>query len=47
VLDYVIRREVTAGIVYATDAEQAGDKVKVAATARASSHDPIVYPAVV
>jgi molybdate transport system substrate-binding protein len=47
VLDYVIRGEVTAGIVYATDAKQAGDKVKVVATAPEESHDPIVYPAVV
>jgi molybdate transport system substrate-binding protein len=47
VLDYVIRGEVTAGIVYATDAKQAGDKVKVVATAAAASHDPIIYPAVV
>jgi molybdate transport system substrate-binding protein len=47
VLDYVIRGEVTAGIVYATDAKQAGDKVKIVATAAEDSHDPIVYPAVV
>jgi molybdate transport system substrate-binding protein len=47
VLDYVIRGEVTAGIVYATDARHAGDKVKVIATAPEESHDPIVYPAVV
>jgi molybdate transport system substrate-binding protein len=47
VLDYVIRGEVAAGIVYATDAKQAGDKVKIVATAVEDSHDPIVYPAVV
>lgn len=47
VLDYVIRGEVTAGIVYATDAKQAGDKVKIVATAAEDAHDPIVYPAVV
>jgi molybdate transport system substrate-binding protein len=47
VLDYVTRGEVTAGIVYATDARQAGDKVKVVADAPEGSHDPIVYPAVV
>ena len=47
VLDYVTRGEVTAGIVYATDAKQAGGKVKVAAAAPQGSHDPIVYPAVV
>ncbi len=47
VLDYVSRGEVTAGIVYATDAKQAGDKVKIVATAPKDSHDAIVYPAVV
>jgi molybdate transport system substrate-binding protein len=47
VLDYVIRGEVSAGIVYATDAKEGGDKVKVIATAKEDSHDPIVYPAVV
>jgi molybdate transport system substrate-binding protein len=46
VLDYVSRGEVTAGVVYATDAKQAGDKVKVVATAPKDSHEPIVYPAV-
>ena len=46
VLDYVTRGEVTAGVVYATDAKQAGDKVKVVATAPEDSHEPIVYPAV-
>ncbi len=46
VLDYVIRGEVDAGFVYATDAQQAGAKVKVIATAPADSHDPIVYPGV-
>ena len=45
VLDYVARGEVTAGVVYATDAKQAGDKVKVVATAPKDSHEPIVYPA--
>jgi molybdate transport system substrate-binding protein len=47
VLDYVTRAEVTAGIVYATDARKAGDKVKVVAEASDGAHDPIVYPAVV
>jgi len=46
VLDYVERGEVDAGFVYATDAQQAGDKVKIIATAPADSHDPIVYPGV-
>ena len=47
VMDYVARGEVTAGIVYETDAKQAGGKVKVVANAPRDSHDPIVYPAVV
>jgi len=47
VLDYVERGEVSAGIVYATDALQAGPKVKVVATAKASLHEPVVNPAVV
>lgn len=47
VLDYVIRGEVDAGIVYRTDAKQAGEKVKVVATADAKTHQPIEYPAVV
>jgi molybdate transport system substrate-binding protein len=47
VLDYVRRGEVTAGIVYATDAKEAGDAVKVLAAADASTHEPIRYPALV
>ena len=47
VLGYVERGEVSAGVVYATDAKAAGDKVRVAAVADAAAHDPIVYPAVV
>ncbi len=47
VLDYVERGEVDAGLVYATDARQAGKKVRVVAVAPASTHEPIVYPAVV
>ncbi len=46
VLTYVTRGEVSAGLVYATDAKQAGDKVRVVATADPSTHDPIEYPAV-
>jgi molybdate transport system substrate-binding protein len=47
VLDYVTRGEVTAGIVYSTDAKQAGGKVKVVAAAPKDLHEPIVYPAAV
>jgi molybdate transport system substrate-binding protein len=47
VLDYVIRGEASAGIVYGTDALEAGDKVKTTATFPEDSHEPIVYPAVV
>lgn len=47
VLDYVIRGEVSAGIVYKTDAIEAGDKVKVVATADPTWHQPIVYPAAI
>jgi molybdate transport system substrate-binding protein len=47
VLAYVERGEVAAGIVYATDAREAGAKVRVVATADPATHEPIVYPAVV
>jgi len=46
VLEYVQRAEVSAGIVYATDAKEAGDNVKVVATAAPQSHDAIRYPAI-
>jgi molybdate transport system substrate-binding protein len=46
VLDYIVRGEVSAAIVYATDARQAGDQVKVIATADAKSHDAVRYPAI-
>jgi molybdate transport system substrate-binding protein len=46
VLDYVERGEVSAGLVYSTDALLSGGKVKVIARAEASTHDPIIYPAV-
>ena len=47
VLDYVQRGEVSAGIVYATDAGQAGDAVRVTLKIDPGSHDPIEYPAAV
>jgi molybdate transport system substrate-binding protein len=47
VLEYVERGEVDAGIVYATDAREAGERVRVVATAEAGAHEPIQYPAVV
>jgi molybdate transport system substrate-binding protein len=47
VLSYVERGEVSAGILYATDARESGDKVRIVATAPAGTHEPIVYPAVV
>jgi molybdate transport system substrate-binding protein len=47
VLDYVERGEVDGGVVYATDAAQAGAKVRIAARSDASWHSPITYPAAV
>ena len=44
VLDYVVRGEVDAGIVYGSDARAAGEKVRVAAVASEDAHDPILYP---
>jgi molybdate transport system substrate-binding protein len=44
VLDYVVRGEVDAGVVYATDARIAGEKVRLIATAEENTHDPIRYP---
>jgi molybdate transport system substrate-binding protein len=44
VLDYVMRDEVDAGVVYSSDVQAAGEKVRVAAQAPDDSHDPILYP---
>lgn len=41
-LDYVSRGEVEAGIVYMTDAKQAGDKVRIVQVL--SGHEPVSYP---
>jgi molybdate transport system substrate-binding protein len=43
-LDYVVKGEVDAGIVFATEAMTAGDKVKVVATSDPKWHTPIAYP---
>lgn len=44
VLDYVMRGEVDAGVVYMTDAKTATTRVQVLATAPEASHSPILYP---
>ena len=46
VLTYVATGNADAGIVYATDA-RISQKVKVAATAPAGSHSPVIYPVAV
>jgi molybdate transport system substrate-binding protein len=43
-LVYVIRGEVQAAVVYATDARSAGGDVRVVATAPQGSHRPVTYP---
>lgn len=44
VLDYVVRGETDAGVVYATDARQAGEKIRPVATAPENTHALILYP---
>ncbi len=44
VLEYVARKEVDAGIVFATDATLLPDKVERIAQAPSGSHKPILYP---
>ncbi len=46
-LDYVLREEVDAGIVYATDARMARGRVRVVAEALPGTHRPILYPVAV
>ena len=44
VLNYVVRGEVDAGIVYSTDARKAGGQIRVVEKAPEGSHRPVVYP---
>ena len=44
VLDYVVRGEVDAGVVYSSDAQAAGSSVRIIARAPDDAHDPILYP---
>lgn len=44
VLDYVVRRETDAGLVYASDVAAARGKAVIAARAPEDSHSPILYP---
>ncbi len=44
VLDYVVRGETEAGIVYASDVAAAGEKIVPVARAPEDSHSPIFYP---
>jgi molybdate transport system substrate-binding protein len=44
VLDYVVRGEVDAGVVYATDAAARSKEIKLVAAAPEGSHKPVVYP---
>ena len=44
VLSWVEAGEADCGVVYATDAAIASDKVKIVAEAPADSHKPVIYP---
>ncbi len=44
VLDYVVRGEVEAGIVYASDVQSSTGKVRLLTEAHENLHDPILYP---
>jgi molybdate transport system substrate-binding protein len=44
VLDYVVRGEADAGLVYASDVAAAHGEVTIAAHAPVNSHSPILYP---
>jgi molybdate transport system substrate-binding protein len=44
VLDYVVRGEVDAGVVYATDATVGSKEISIIAAAPAASHTPVTYP---
>lgn len=44
VLDYVVRGEVDAGVVYSSDAQAGGSSVRIIARAPDDTHDPILYP---
>ena len=44
VLDYVVRGEVDAGMVYSTDALVRAKEVKIVSEAPIESHQPIIYP---
>lgn len=45
VLDYVVRNEVDAGIVYETDAMSVPKDVVITVKATPESHSPVIYPA--
>ncbi|MCC6347318.1 MAG: molybdate ABC transporter substrate-binding protein [Nitrospirales bacterium] len=44
VLDYVVRGEVDAGVVYATDAMTSTKGARIVITAPEQSHKPVIYP---